>query len=621
MCFSPQRRAIFEHLNFKKCSETLNFLAFWLGNVLLATAVCNFSTSQLQKALWDPKLFSILTWKCASRHSGVQFLTETLNFLAFWLGNVLLATAVCNFSTSQLQKALWDPKLFSILTWKCASRHSGVQFLTETLNFLAFWLGNVLLATAVCNFSTSQLQKALWDPKLFSILTWKCASRHSGVQFLTETLNFLAFWLGNVLLATAVCNFSTSQLQKALWDPKLFSILTWKCASRHSGVQFLTETLNFLAFWLGNVLLATAVCNFSTSQLQKALWDPKLFSILTWKCASRHSGVQFLTETLNFLAFWLGNVLLATAVCNFSTSQLQKALWDPKLFSILTWKCASRHSGVQFLTETLNFLAFWLENVLLATAACNFWFLLWPHDSAPAALTSLLFDSPDTRIIEKTQHFATSNIWRGRIFFLLTFALLHLLSSDSTSSSDFTSSICFSSAFQLSILSEVYYLNFLRLIRTTNYCSVLWSITPYFIVHSTTNYYKVLLRTTMYYILLGPNKSYKILLRTTKYCCVLQTTTRYLSGVKNHWFLTCGARAEKSQKIASKHRVFLAFCLVKTLQIPVFLEGLLWELEVIKVKKTLVFTIHFKRLVTKTSQKTVFSTRSSNNTVNSGVLD
>ena len=41
-----------------------------------------------------------------------------------------------------------------------------------------------------------------------------------------------------------------------------------------------------------------------------------------------------------------------------------------------------------------------------------------------------------------------------------------------------------------------------------------------------------------------------------------------------------------------------------------------------KVKKTLVFTIHFKRLVKKTSQKkTVFSTHSLKNTVNSGVLD
>ena len=127
------------------------------------------------------------------------------------------------------------------------------------------------------------------------------------------------------------------------------------------------------------------------------------------------------------------------------------------------------------------FCTFSLQNVLLATAACNFWFLLWPHDSAPAALTSLLFDSPDTRIIGKTQRFATSLtfgadvssfFWLSRycIFFLLT--LLHLLT---LLSSDFTSSICFSSAFQLSILSEVYYLNFLRpLFLETPICFNTW---------------------------------------------------------------------------------------------------------------------------------------------------
>ena len=79
MCFSPQRRAIFQHLNFKKCSETVSFLRFWLGNVLLATAACNFSTSELQKVVRACSVLYIftwkcaLTWKCASRHSGVQF--------------------------------------------------------------------------------------------------------------------------------------------------------------------------------------------------------------------------------------------------------------------------------------------------------------------------------------------------------------------------------------------------------------------------------------------------------------------------------------------------------------------------------------------------------------------
>ena len=113
-----------------------------------------------------------------------------------------------------------------------------------------------------------------------------------------------------------------------------------------------------------------------------------------------------------------------------------------------------QHLNFKKCSEPDMFCTFSLENVLLTTAAYNFWFLLWPHGSAPAALTSLLFDAPDTQIIVKTQRFATSLtfgagessfFWLSRycIFFLLT--LLHLLT---LLSSDFTSShllfICFS---------------------------------------------------------------------------------------------------------------------------------------------------------------------------------
>ena len=73
MHFSLQRRAIFQHLNFKKCSEHAVFCTFWLQNVLLATAACNFCTLQLQKVVRARQFFNILTLKCASRHSGVQF--------------------------------------------------------------------------------------------------------------------------------------------------------------------------------------------------------------------------------------------------------------------------------------------------------------------------------------------------------------------------------------------------------------------------------------------------------------------------------------------------------------------------------------------------------------------
>ena len=147
----------------------------------------------------------------------------------------------------------------------------------------------------------------------------------------------------------------------------------------------------------------------------------------------RHLNFKKWSENVSFLAFSLQNVLLATAACNFSTSQLQKVVRSWCVLYIFTSKCASRHSGVQFLISPLT---------------------TW--------LRTRRFNEPTFRLTRQTNHWKNtafrdfSNIWRGCIFFLLTFALLHLLSSD------FTSSICFSSAFQLSILSEVYYLNFLR---------------------------------------------------------------------------------------------------------------------------------------------------------------
>ena len=79
MCFSPQRRAIFRHLNRQKCSEAVMFCTFWLSNVLFATAACNFSTSEQTKVLQGRHVLYIFTSKCAFRHSGVQFLMSPLS--------------------------------------------------------------------------------------------------------------------------------------------------------------------------------------------------------------------------------------------------------------------------------------------------------------------------------------------------------------------------------------------------------------------------------------------------------------------------------------------------------------------------------------------------------------
>ena len=192
---------------------------------------------------------------------------------------------------------------------------------------------------------------------------------------------------------------------------------------RHLNFKKWSEHAVFCTFWLENALLATTACDFSTSQLPKVVRTCSVLYILTWKCTSRHSGVQFFDISTSkngpsmqcFVLFWLGNVLLATAACNFSTSQLQKVLRTPQFFNILTWKFASRHSGVQFLISPLT---------------------TW--------LRTRRFNEPTFRLTRHTNHWKNtafrdfSNIWRGWLFFLLTFALLHLLSSDSTSSSDFT---------------------------------------------------------------------------------------------------------------------------------------------------------------------------------------
>ena len=127
-----------------------------------------------------------------------------------------------------------------------------------------------------------------------------------------------------------------------------------------------------------------------------------------------HLNFKKWSENVSFLAFSLHNVLLAAGACNFSTSELQKVVRTCSVLYILTSKCASRHSGVQFL---ISCLTTWLR--------------------------TRRFNEPTFRLTRHTNHFSTafrdfSNIWRGWIFFLLTFALLHLLSSDSTSSSDFT---------------------------------------------------------------------------------------------------------------------------------------------------------------------------------------
>ena len=167
MCFAPQRRALFRHLNFQKWSETLVFLTFWLRNVLRATLVCAFSTSQLPKVVRDPGVFNMLTSKCASRHNGVHFFDISTSKS----GPRMVCFVHVHF------EMCFAPQRRALF------RHLNFQKWSETLVFLTFWLRNVLRATTACTFSTSQLPKVVREWCVLYIFTSKCASRHNGVHF------------------------------------------------------------------------------------------------------------------------------------------------------------------------------------------------------------------------------------------------------------------------------------------------------------------------------------------------------------------------------------------------------------------------------------------------------
>ena len=127
----------------------------------------------------------------------------------------------------------------------------------------------------------------------------------------------------------------------------------------------------------------------------------------------RHRNVQKWSEPLVFCAFWLRNVLRATTACTFSTSQLPKVVRQWCVLYILTSKCASRHNGVQFF---ISRLASWLR--------------------------TRRFSEPTFRPSGATNHWKKHSV--SRLSYL--FAHLHLLSSDSFSSTLLSSNLSLLSA-------------------------------------------------------------------------------------------------------------------------------------------------------------------------------
>ena len=180
-------------------------------------------------------------------------------------------------------------------------------------------------------------------------------------------------------------DFSTSKLQKVCQNKGILYILTYTlCASRHSRVQFFHVRTSesaprpevFEHFDL-QMCFALQRCNFS--ELQKVPREWGVLYILTCKCASRYSGVQFFD-------MWTS-----------------KAVRRWGVLGILTCKCASRHSGAQFFDVRTS------KSAPNTTCFVRFDFKM-RFSPQRRAIFDFSSDHMTPRIPEKTRHFATSHL-------------------------------------------------------------------------------------------------------------------------------------------------------------------------------------------------------------------
>ena len=134
MCFVPQQRALFRHLNFKKWSEHGVFFTFWLRNMF----------AQQLRALF--------------RHLNFQKWSGPGVFCTFWLRHVLRATTACNFSSliwpagsapAALASLLFDPVLWGHIIGKTQCFTTFLPFRIPASSFFWLFLFSDLLSSAL----------------------------------------------------------------------------------------------------------------------------------------------------------------------------------------------------------------------------------------------------------------------------------------------------------------------------------------------------------------------------------------------------------------------------------------------------------------------------------------
>ena len=214
MCFAPKRRAPFRHRNFQKWSEPLVFCTFW-------------------------------TWKCASRHNGVHFFDISTSksgptlrcFVHFHLE---MCFAPQRRALFRLPKVVRTPGVLYILTWKCASRHNGVQFFIAPVaswlrtrrfsepTFRPSWATNHWKNTVFRDFPTFS-RTCIFCPLTLSLLIFSlliflfsvplpCSAFHLSILSEVWLLNFLRLYITRYYNSIVSVNKTVNRL----W---------WKCCN------------------------------------------------------------------------------------------------------------------------------------------------------------------------------------------------------------------------------------------------------------------------------------------------------------------------------------------------------------------------------------------------------
>ena len=297
-----------------------------------------------------------------------------------------------------------------------AKRHLNVQKWSGAEVFCKYWLRNVLRATTAC----------------------------------TNAEVFCTFWLRHVLRATSACTFSTSQLLKVLQCWSVLYILTWKCASRHKGVHFFDTSNEDGLFLRGRPL--------APKRSMPGHWyagepDRSLDQTSNGKFRQR-TKANLLGTIASAFAILLSRGTrkrtVTTEVSSTADSSDQRRAGSQKMQRLCSrrscahgWQSEATDGpkGGRGLVSSLS-LSFSLSLYfsLFVSLSVSFSLFLWLSTYLPTYLPMYL--SIDLSIYRSISLFLLSDLLSSTFLFSLTLPI---------------------SAFHLSILSEVWLRNFLRL--------------------------------------------------------------------------------------------------------------------------------------------------------------